>query len=66
MYSLYAIEKLKLPFSKHIVSPVLEGTHPTFTISDPFIWPKEPYRMNRDEVESLANEYKYANTLCTL
>ncbi len=66
MYSLYAIEKLKLPFSKHIVSPVLEGTHPTFTISDPFIWPKvmsRVYRMNRDEVESLANEYKYANTL---
>lgn len=65
MYSLYAYEKLDLPY-KNIVSPVLEGTHPTFNISDPFAWPKvmnKVYRMSGEEVEALAQTFKYANTL---
>lgn len=65
MYSLYAYEKLDLPY-KNIVSPVLEGTHPSFNISDPFAWPKvmnKVYRMSGEEVEALAQTFKYANTL---
>lgn len=65
MYSLYAYEKLGLPY-KNIVSPVLEGTHPSFNISDPFAWPKvmnKVYRMSGEEVEALAQTFKYANTL---
>lgn len=65
MYSLYAYEKLELPY-KNIVSPVLEGTHPTFNISDPFAWPKimnRVYKMSAEEVEALAQSFKYANTL---
>lgn len=65
MYSLYAYEKLGLPY-KNIVSPVLEGTHPTFNISDPFAWPKvmnRVYKMSAEEVEALAQSFKYANTL---
>ena len=65
MYSLYAYEKLGLPY-KNIVSPVLEGTHPSFNISDPFAWPKvmnRVYKMSAEEVEALAQSFKYANTL---
>jgi len=65
MYSLYAYEKMDLPY-KNIVSPVLEGTHPSFNISDPFAWPKimnKVYRMSGEEVEALAQTFKYANTL---
>ncbi|WP_263831773.1 lytic transglycosylase domain-containing protein [Sulfurospirillum oryzae] len=65
MYSLYAYEKLNLPY-KNIVSPVLEGTHPSFNISDPFAWPRimnKVYKMSAEEVESLAQSFKYANTL---
>lgn len=65
MYSLYAYEKLELPY-KNIVSPVLEGTHPTFNVSDPFAWPKvmnRVYKMSAEEVEALAQSFKYANTL---
>ena len=65
MYSLYAFEKLGLSL-KNIVSPVLEGTHPNFNIADPFAWPKimhKVYKMNHDEVEALAQSFKYANTL---
>ncbi len=66
MYSLYALEKLKSPLPKSIVSPELEGIHPDFNISDPFAWPKvmsRVYRMSREEVEGVANTFKYANTL---
>ena len=65
MYALYAYEKLGLPY-KNIVSPVLEGTHPSFNISDPFAWPKvmnKVYKMSAEEVETLAQSFKYANTL---
>lgn len=65
MYSLYAYEKLDMPY-KNIVSSVLEGTHPSFNISDPFAWPKvmnKVYRMSGEEVEALAQTFKYANTL---
>ena len=65
MYSLYAYELLELPY-KNIVSPVLEGTHPTFNVSDPFAWIKvmsKVYRMSGEEVEALAQTFKYANTL---
>ena len=65
MYSLYAYEMLDLPY-KNIVSPVLEGTHPSFNVSDPFAWIKvmnKVYRMSGEEVEALAQTFKYANTL---
>lgn len=65
MYSLYAYEMLDLPY-KNIVSPVLEGTHPTFNVNDPFAWIKvmnKVYHMNSEEVEALAQSFKYANTL---
>ncbi len=65
IYSLYAREKLDLPFAP-IISPVLEGEHPTFNITDPFAWPRvlnRVYKMNAQEVEALANSFKYANTL---
>ena len=65
MYSLYAYEKLDLPY-KNIVSPVLEGTHPSFNVNDPFAWPKvmnRVYKMSSEEVEALAQTFKYANTL---
>ncbi len=65
MYALYAYEKLDRPV-QNIVSPVLEGTHPTFNISDPFAWPKvmnRVYKMSAEEVEALAQSFKYANTL---
>ena len=65
IYALYAYEKEQKTFS-NIISPVLEGTHPNFDISDPFAWPKvmaRVYKMNHDEVEQLAQSFKYANTL---
>lgn len=65
MYSLYAYEMLDLPY-KNIVSPVLEGTHPSFNVNDPFAWIKvmnKVYHMNSEEVEALAQSFKYANTL---
>ena len=65
MYSLYAYEMLDLPY-KNIVSPVLEGTHPSFNVNDPFAWIKvmnKVYHMSSEEVETLAQSFKYANTL---
>ncbi len=65
MYALFAYEKLGVPIS-NITSPVFEGTHPSFDISDPFAWIRvmfKVYKMNRDEVETLAQSFKYANTL---
>ena len=65
MYTLFAHEKLDVPFD-NIISPVLEGTHPTFNISDPFAWPKEMYKvykMSQEELEIEANKFKYENTL---
>ncbi|AOO64664.1 lytic transglycosylase domain-containing protein [Sulfurospirillum halorespirans] len=65
MYSLYAYEQLGRPM-QNIVSPVLEGTHPTFNVSDPFAWIKvmnKVYHMSSQEVETLAQSFKYANTL---
>ena len=65
MYSLYAYEQLDRPM-QNIVSPVLEGTHPTFNVSDPFAWIKvmnKVYHMSSQEVETLAQSFKYANTL---
>ena len=65
MYSLYAYEQLERPM-QNIVSPVLEGTHPSFNVSDPFAWIKvmnKVYHMNAQEVETLAQSFKYANTL---
>lgn len=65
MYSLYAYEMLDLPY-KNIVSPVLEGTHSSFNVNDPFAWIKvmnKVYHMSSEEVETLAQSFKYANTL---
>lgn len=65
IYSLYAYEQLERPM-QNIVSPVLEGTHPTFNVSDPFAWIKvmqKVYHMSSQEVETLAQSFKYANTL---
>ena len=65
IYSLYAYEYLERPL-QNIVSPVLEGTHPSFNVSDPFAWIKvmnKVYHMNAQEVETLAQSFKYANTL---
>ncbi|WNY98369.1 lytic transglycosylase domain-containing protein [Sulfurospirillum sp. 'SP'] len=65
IYSLYAYEMLDLPY-KNIVSPVLEGTHPSFNVNDPFAWIKvmnKVYHMSSEEVETLAQSFKYANTL---
>ncbi|AHJ12151.1 lytic murein transglycosylase domain-containing protein [Sulfurospirillum multivorans DSM 12446] len=65
LYSLYAYEQLDRPL-QNIVSPVLEGTHPTFNVSDPFAWIKvmnKVYSMSSQEVETLAQSFKYANTL---
>lgn len=65
IYSLFAREKLTMPFP-NVLSPTLEGKHPTFNISDPFGWPRilnHVYSMNIQEVEALANSFKYANTL---
>ena len=65
IYSLYALEKLQLPL-QNIVSPLLEGTHPSFDISDPFAWPKvmsRVYAMSAEEVETYAQKFKYANTV---
>jgi len=65
IYSLYAREKLNLPFPETL-SPVLVGEHPTFNISDPFGWPRilsHVYTMKIQDVEALATSFKYANTL---
>lgn len=65
IYSLYALEKLDLPL-RNVVSPSLEGTHPSFDITDPFAWPKvmsKVYGMSSDEVEKEAKKFKYANTV---
>ncbi|AFL68037.1 lytic transglycosylase domain-containing protein [Sulfurospirillum barnesii] len=65
LYSLFAFETLGVPL-KNILSPKLEGTHPSFDVSDPFAWVKEmnkASRMNHDEVEAFAQSFKYANTL---
>ena len=65
IYTIYAHEKLDVPFD-NIVSPVLEGEHPTFNVTDPFAWPKvmnKVYHMSQEEVEKEANKFKYANTL---
>jgi soluble lytic murein transglycosylase len=65
IYSLYALEKLDLPL-RNMVSPTLEGAHPSFDITDPFAWTKvmsKVYRMNHDEVEAEAKKFKYANTI---
>lgn len=65
IYTLYAYEALNLPI-KNIVSPVLEGEHPSFDVSDPFAWPKEMKKiasMSNEEIAEVANSFKYANTL---
>lgn len=65
IYSLFALESLGLSM-KNILSPVLEGEHPSFNVSDPFAWTKElnkVYRMSPQEVEAFAQQFKYANTL---
>ncbi|MDD2382980.1 MAG: lytic transglycosylase domain-containing protein [Sulfurospirillaceae bacterium] len=65
IYTLYAHEALNIPV-KNIVSPILEGEHPTFDVSDPFAWPKEMdkiVKMSPDEIVTEANSFKYANTL---
>lgn len=65
VYSLYAFEKLGVALP-NLVSPVLEGTHPSFDVTDPFAWPKvmnKVYHMSAQEVEQLAQSFKYANTL---
>ena len=65
MYSLFAFEQLGRPL-QNIVSPVLEGTHPNFNVSDPFAWIKvmnRVYKMSGEEVATLAQSFKYANTL---
>ena len=65
MYSLFAYETLDIPY-QNIVSPLLEGTHPSFNVNDPFAWIKvmnKVYRMSGEEVEALAQTFKYANTL---
>lgn len=67
VYTLYALEKLNLPMPKHqIVSPKLEGTHPSFDITDPFAWVdvmSDVYTMSPLEVEKEAENFKFANTL---
>jgi len=65
IYTLFAHEKLDLPFD-NIVTPILEGTHPTFDVTDPFAWPKvmnKVYHMSQEEVAKEAEKFKYANTL---
>lgn len=65
IYSLYAFERLDLPL-RNVISPSLEGTHPSFDITDPFAWPKvmnKVYGMSSDEVEKEAKKFKYANTV---
>lgn len=65
IYSLYALEALNLPL-RNVVSPTLEGTHPSFDITDPFAWPtvmNKVYRMSNEEVEKEAKKFKYANTV---
>lgn len=65
IYTLYALDTLGLPL-KNIVSPVLEGVHPSFDITDPFAWPRvmnDVYGMSHEELEAKANTFKYANTV---
>ncbi|WP_052435269.1 lytic transglycosylase domain-containing protein [Sulfurospirillum cavolei] len=65
IYSLYAREALELPFPE-IVSPVFEGSHPSFDVSDPFAWPRvmnRVYTMKSEEVQTLAQSFRYADTL---
>jgi len=65
IYALFAFEKLNLPL-RNVVSPTLEGTHPSFDITDPFAWTRvmhKVYRMSNDEVEKEAQKFKYANTV---
>ena len=65
IYTLFAHEKLNIPI-KNIVSPTLEGEHPSFNVSDPFAWPVEMEKiakMSPDEIVAEANSFKYADTL---
>ncbi len=65
IYTLYAHEALNVPI-KNILSPNLEGEHPTLNVSDPFAWPLEMAKiskMSADEIVAEANSFKYANTL---
>lgn len=65
VYTLYAFEKLGLPLT-HITSPVLEGEHPDFDVTDPFAWVdvmSRVYTMGSDELEKEAQSFKFANTV---
>lgn len=65
IYSLFAFETLSIPL-KNVISPLLQGKHPSFDVSDPFAWAKEMnkvYNMNTKEVEAFAHSFEYANTL---
>ena len=65
IYTLYAHDVLQTPLPE-VVSPHFDGTHPTFNITDPFAWPRvmnRVYQMKKEDVEALANSFKYANTL---
>ncbi|MCD8477830.1 MAG: hypothetical protein LRY68_07985 [Sulfurospirillum sp.] len=65
IYALFAFETLGIPL-KNIISPSLQGRHPSFEVSDPFAWTKEinkVYTMNTKEVEAFARSFEYANTL---
>lgn len=65
IYALFAFETLGIPL-KNIISPSLQGRHPSFEVSDPFAWTKEinkVYTMNTKEIEAFARSFEYANTL---